>query len=137
MLHNLYNAGLQGKFIADEEELTERPKGALQDPKISLADPKKFFGIKGFGFTKANELFVGRLAQLGFAASLIGEGITGKGILGQIGLEVNPCPLSFYLPIAARAFVAGWCLKLCTYGLFDLDDVPRCDVKEPSPSLLW
>jgi hypothetical protein len=33
---------------------------------------------------------VGRLAQLGFAASLIGEGLTGKGILGQIGLEVQP-----------------------------------------------
>lgn len=28
------------------------------------------------------------MAQLGFAASLIGEGLTGKGILGQIGLEV-------------------------------------------------
>jgi photosystem II 22kDa protein len=79
----------KGNFIADEEELAERPKGALQDPKISLADPKKFFGIKGFGFTKANELFVGRLAQLGFAASLIGEGLTGKGILGQIGLETG------------------------------------------------
>eukprot|EP00884_Botryococcus_braunii_P020424 jgi/Botrbrau1/7065/Bobra.0165s0088.1 len=79
----------KGKFIADEEELAERPKGALQDPKISLADPKKFFGIKGFGFTKENELFVGRLAQLGFAASLIGEGLTGKGILGQIGLETG------------------------------------------------
>ena len=31
---------------------------------------------------------MGRVAQLGFAASLIGEGLTGKGILGQIGLEV-------------------------------------------------
>lgn len=29
------------------------------------------------------------MAQLGFAASLIGEGLTGKGILGQIGLEVS------------------------------------------------
>lgn len=79
----------KGKFIADEEELAERPKGALQDAKISLTDPKKFFGVKGFGFTKENELFVGRMAQLGFAASLIGEGITGKGILGQIGLETG------------------------------------------------
>ena len=36
---------------------------------------------------RANELFVGRVAQLGFAASLIGEGLTEKGILGQIGGE--------------------------------------------------
>lgn len=79
----------KGKFIPDEEELTERPKGALQDAKISLATPGKFFGIKGFGFTKENELFVGRMAQLGFAASLIGEGVTGKGIIGQLGYETG------------------------------------------------
>ena len=41
------------------------------------------------GFTKENELFVGRMAQLGFAASLIGEGITGKGFLGQLGFETG------------------------------------------------
>jgi len=33
--------------------------------------------MQGFGFTKENELFVGRVAQLGFAASLIGETLTG------------------------------------------------------------
>lgn len=76
--------------MPDEEELTQRPKGALQDSKVSLATPGKFFGgIKGLGFTKANELFAGRLAQLGFAASLIGEGVTGRGILGQLNVEVR------------------------------------------------
>lgn len=79
----------KGKFIPDEEELTERPAGALQSSKVSLATPGAFFGIKGFGFTKENELFVGRMAQLGFAASLIGEGITGKGFLGQLGFETG------------------------------------------------
>ena len=42
-----------------------------------------------FGFTKANELFVGRLAQLGFAFSLIGEIITGKGALAQLNIETG------------------------------------------------
>ncbi|CAL8471288.1 g10830 [Coccomyxa elongata] len=80
----------KGTFVPDEEELTQRPKGALQDSKVSLATPGKFFGgIKGLGFTKANELFAGRLAQLGFAASLIGEGVTGKGILGQLNVETG------------------------------------------------
>lgn len=27
---------------------------------IALPWPQKFFGVKGFGFTKENELFVGR-----------------------------------------------------------------------------
>jgi photosystem II protein len=36
-----------------------------------------------------NELFVGRVAQLGFAASLIGEIVTGKGPLAQLGLETG------------------------------------------------
>ena len=31
------------------------------------------------GFTKSNELFVGRLAMLGFAAACIGEVVTGQG----------------------------------------------------------
>lgn len=79
----------KGKFIPDDEELIERPAGALQSSKVSLATPGAFFGIKGFGFTKENELFVGRMAQLGFAASLIGEGITGKGFLGQLGFETG------------------------------------------------
>ena len=33
--------------------------------------------------------FVGRLAQLGFAAALIGEAVTGLGPLGQFGLETG------------------------------------------------
>lgn len=42
-----------------------------------------------FGFTKANELFVGRMAQLGFAASLIGEILTGSGALAQLNIETG------------------------------------------------
>lgn len=42
-----------------------------------------------FGFTKANELFVGRLAQLGIAFSTIGEIITGKGALAQLNIETG------------------------------------------------
>jgi hypothetical protein len=77
-----------GTFVPDEE-VEERPKGALQDPTISILDPKRFFGTSGFGFTKENELFVGRVAQLGFAASLIGETITGKGPLAQFDIETG------------------------------------------------
>ena len=78
-----------GKLVLPEEELESRPKGSLQDPSISILQPKKFFGISGFGFTKENELFVGRVAQLGFAAALLGEALTGLGPLGQLGLETG------------------------------------------------
>lgn len=36
-----------------------------------------------------NELFVGRAAMLGFAFSLVGELLTGKGALAQLGYEVS------------------------------------------------
>ncbi|KAG0452379.1 hypothetical protein HPP92_025043 [Vanilla planifolia] len=61
--------------------------------KVEKTKPKVEDGIfgtsGGIGFTKQNELFVGRVAMLGFAASLIGEGITGKGILAQLNLETG------------------------------------------------
>ncbi|RLN24948.1 Chlorophyll a/b binding protein domain-containing protein [Panicum miliaceum] len=45
-------------------------------PKPKVEDG--IFGTSGgIGFTKENELFVGRVAMLGFAASLLGEAITG------------------------------------------------------------
>ncbi|KAI4307271.1 hypothetical protein L6164_030475 [Bauhinia variegata] len=61
--------------------------------KVTKPKPKVEDGIfgtsGGFGFTKENELFVGRVAMIGFAASLLGEGITGKGILAQLNLETG------------------------------------------------
>merc|ERR1712151_931562 len=94
----------KGKFIPDAEESEERPKGALQDPTISILNPGKFLGISGVGFTKANELFVGRMAQLGFAASLIGEAITGKGPLAQFNMETG-IPLSEAEPLLLFSIV--------------------------------
>ncbi|CAN0893390.1 Photosystem II 22 kDa protein 1, chloroplastic [Linum grandiflorum] len=64
------------------------PKKAAPPPKPKVEDG--IFGTSGgIGFTKQNELFVGRVAMIGFAASLLGEGITGKGILSQLNLETG------------------------------------------------
>ncbi|XP_027353048.1 photosystem II 22 kDa protein, chloroplastic-like [Abrus precatorius] len=64
------------------------PKTKVTKPKPKVEDG--VFGTSGgFGFTKQNELFVGRVAMLGFAASLLGEGLTGKGILAQLNLETG------------------------------------------------
>ncbi|KAK8692222.1 hypothetical protein V6N13_075696 [Hibiscus sabdariffa] len=64
------------------------PKKVEAKPKSKVEDG--IFGTSGgIGFTKQNELFVGRVAMIGFAASLLGEAITGKGILAQLNLETG------------------------------------------------
>merc|ERR1711884_474747 len=90
--------------MGDVEEKQVRPAGSLQDPSISLLTPGKFLGISGVGFTKANELFVGRMAHLGFAASLIGEAITGKGPLAQFNMETG-IPLADAEPLLLFSIV--------------------------------
>lgn len=74
----------------NQRDVRKRGKGPTQDPKINaVSDPKGFFGITRFGFSKKNEIFVGRTAQLGFLAAVIGEKVTGKGILEQVGIETG------------------------------------------------
>jgi photosystem II protein len=58
--------------------------GPLRNPKVTLFQVKQFFGVTDWGFTPQNELFAGRLAQLGFAAAVLGEVATGLGPLGQL-----------------------------------------------------
>ncbi|KAM7256091.1 hypothetical protein ACFE04_011832 [Oxalis oulophora] len=61
-------------------------KKVVEKPKVEDG----IFGTSGgIGFTKQNELFVGRVAMIGFAASLLGEALTGKGILSQLNLETG------------------------------------------------
>ncbi|KAK3427605.1 hypothetical protein EUGRSUZ_F03789 [Eucalyptus grandis] len=70
--------------------------------KVVKEKPKVEDGVfgtsGGIGFTKENELFVGRVAMIGFAASLLGEAITGKGILAQLNLETG-VPISEIEPL--------------------------------------
>ncbi|XP_065847753.1 photosystem II 22 kDa protein, chloroplastic [Euphorbia lathyris] len=64
------------------------PKKKVEKAKKKVEDG--IFGTSGgIGFTKQNELFVGRVAMIGFAASLLGEALTGKGILAQLNLETG------------------------------------------------
>ncbi|KAF6254726.1 hypothetical protein COO60DRAFT_1627774 [Scenedesmus sp. NREL 46B-D3] len=63
--------------------------GPLGNPKVTPFQVKKFFGVTDWGFTAQNELFAGRLAQLGFAAGLLGEVATGLGPLGQLAAETG------------------------------------------------
>lgn len=82
--------------------------------------PGKFLGLEGFepGFTKANELFVGRLAMLGFSAALVGEKLTGKGPLGQLGLELHIPYNPTYATFGLVLWVAFWAFSAFGYNNF-------------------
>lgn len=91
----------------NQRDVRKRPSGGVQKPssKNLVENPKETLGVTSFGFTKANELFVGRVAMIGFAASLIGEFFqAGKGPLGQLGI-----PMPAYAEYAAFG-LAGWIL---------------------------
>jgi photosystem II protein len=79
-------------------------KGTVSKQAKKIAEEGLFGTSGGIGFTKANELFVGRMAMIGFAASLLGEALTGKGILGQFDIETG-LPLSETEPLLL-AFIA-------------------------------
>jgi len=83
-----------GKFVPADENLEDdlRPEALSKPNEVTLLQPRRFFGLseKGlFAFSKANELFVGRMAMLGFSAALIGELQTGVGPLEQLGFETG------------------------------------------------
>merc|ERR1711943_103705 len=77
------------------------------------------------GFTKANELFVGRMAMLGFAASLIGEILTGRGALAQFDVETG-LPLFDTEPLV---------LGLIAFNAEDLSARPKGALQDPTISL--
>lgn len=55
---------------------------------IGLPTDEGFFGFKPF-----SEVWTGRWAMLGFVASIIGEGVTGRGTLGQLGIDTPSQPI--------------------------------------------
>jgi photosystem II protein len=74
----------------NQRDVKKRGAGPTQKPQINaVGNPGKFFGATEYGFSKKNELLVGRTAQLGFLAAVIGEKVTGFGPLKQFGLETG------------------------------------------------
>lgn len=79
-------AGFQtgGQFVNDPKSLAFMKPGSWRDA-FGL-NPE---GTPLFGFTENNELFIGRLAAMGFLGTTIVEAVTGAGPLHQIGLELG------------------------------------------------
>ncbi|CAI5988093.1 unnamed protein product [Closterium sp. NIES-65] len=74
----------RGRFVDDEAPAGPPMKPGSVKAALGLSEEGPLFG-----FTKANELFVGRMAQLRLAASLVGEVITGRGALAQLNIETG------------------------------------------------
>jgi photosystem II protein len=110
VLYSGFSALRPGSFTFSDEnqaDVNKRPKGPTNDPTIYPGDgPQKYLGIsKVFGFTKKNEVFVGRMAMIGFAAACIGEKLTNKGPLGQIGIPFGLPLNTTYAGIGLGAWV--------------------------------
>lgn len=77
-------------YHREELDLLDKEIGPLQDATISLFDPLRFFGIDNkVGFYTKNELFVGRVAMIGFSISLIQDILDGKGPLTEMSGETH------------------------------------------------
>lgn len=62
------------------------------------------------GFTKRNELNVGRVAMLGWAAAIVGELATGKGPAGQLGLQMESPLVRGASGVLLVAWIGFWVL---------------------------
>jgi hypothetical protein len=79
----------------NQRDVHRRPAGPVQEVMDPFTEPKQFGGVSGFGFTKANELFHGRLAMLGFAGAVLVEAYRHQGVIAQaFGLLDNPIDYS-------------------------------------------
>lgn len=99
------------RTFAPEEQakIATRPLGPMQDPNITVFD-KRFYGISGrFGFTKENELFVGRLAQIGFASALVFEQIYGQGPLTYFDMKTG-------IPVTDTEFIIFSSIVFSLFG---------------------
>jgi len=64
-------------------------KKTIKDKSLGDLSSNISEGVRFGGFTPANERFVARMSMLGMAAAVVGEVVTGKGALGQLGLETG------------------------------------------------
>ncbi|PNH05957.1 Photosystem II protein, chloroplastic, partial [Tetrabaena socialis] len=105
-------------------DLAKRPTGPPTDfPSPPVTQPTDFsfgqwLGISGWGFTKRNELFHGRLAMLGFFFAFINELRTGRGAMGQVAGYLGVAPDNAFYAAALNGFVLFTALMVGASILF-------------------
>lgn len=86
-------------MCAQQQQQEQKPEVAKIADSIGLPTEEGIFGFKPFP-----EVWVGRLAMMGFFTSMVEEVITKKGTLGQIGF-ITPSP-PLFVTISGAATVA-------------------------------
>ena len=81
-----------------ELELKRLKAESARTGPLTLADLPDFVGFM-LGFRPETELYLARMAQLGFAASVLGEALTGEGTLAQLKTDN-----AVFLALAIAAF---------------------------------
>jgi len=114
VLHNAITSLAPWSATFSEEnqrDVSKRPAGPPTRLPANPENPGAYLGVAELGaFSKANELFTGRVAMLGFAAAVIGQfqmgGLLGPGPVAQIANYLNTSPDNLYL--ATPVFFAIW-----------------------------
>ncbi|PNH05956.1 Photosystem II protein, chloroplastic [Tetrabaena socialis] len=119
-------------------DLAKRPTGPPTDfPSPPVTQPTDFsfgqwLGISGWGFTKRNELFHGRLAMLGFFFAFINELRTGRGAMGQVAGYLGVAPDNAFYSAALNGFVLFTALDLAKRPAGPPTDFPSAPVTQPT-----
>lgn len=94
--------------VRAQQKQQEKPEVAKFADSVGLPTEEGLFGFKPFP-----EVWVGRLAMMGFTTSIIEEAITKKGTLGQIGF-ITPSP-PLFITISGAATVATFVALAVTF----------------------
>eukprot|EP00882_Tetradesmus_deserticola_P000159 GHRQ01000180.1.p1 GENE.GHRQ01000180.1~~GHRQ01000180.1.p1 ORF type:complete len:309 (+),score=87.76 GHRQ01000180.1:165-1091(+) len=91
----------------NREDMQRRPVGPPRKFVNPISNPQGALGFSEWGFTKANELFAGRIAMLGFMGTCMVEPIAGgKGALSQIAWWLHLPVSSSYYQLARWVLIA-------------------------------
>jgi len=111
LFHDVITSLFPGSPTFSDEnarDVAKRPQGP---PNQTPSNIGGWFGIAELGaFSKANELFNGRAAMIGFALAIIQQlrmgGVNGPGTIAQVADFLNVAPEQLYL--ATPVFFAAW-----------------------------
>ncbi|KAJ9529172.1 hypothetical protein QJQ45_007848 [Haematococcus lacustris] len=77
---------------SNQDDVAKRPDGPPQDPNILINKPGQALGMTRPGFSRQNELFVGRAGMLGFLAAVIAEVLYNKGPWAMVASFIGQTP---------------------------------------------
>jgi len=115
VLQNVISAFAPWSATFSQENLRDVAKRPQGPPSQFPSNIGGWLGIAELGaFSKANELFNGRLAMLGFAAAVLQQlrlgGVYGPGPVAQVAEFLNTSPETFYanIPVIFAAWGIFW-----------------------------